>query len=292
MHLAIWWPECLHWPFCPGVFIGILGFFAAVITFWERPPRPVKGTCVALFFVLMCCEVWMISEDRKAHDAAEKTARDAAQQQVAGINLLGLQAITTNNHLQELERDISEAKGNPQLLHSLQVEADAARAQIDTISRLLLATARPSPTSTQQAGPSPTAQRPQLVPIILSAPTIPHDGQITGRNFGSGGTVFLHLRVKTANQQGPYANNADFLLGGLIVTNYVPLTQPIVQRWNAEFIQLKFPQFFWESLMAQVRDVAQRRGIAPPPESDIEACYKVENSDGLTSDCFYPRRER
>jgi hypothetical protein len=289
MHLAMWWPECFHWPFCPGVFIGILGFFAAVITFWERPPRTVKAACIGLFFALMCCEVWMISEDRKAHDAAEKTARETAQQQVAGINLLGLQAITTNNHLQDIERYISAAKGNPQLLHSLQLQADSARAQIDTISRLLLATARPNPPPAQRLAPASTAQHPQLGPTILSAPSIPHDGQITGRNFGSGGTVFLHLRVKPASQQGPYANNADFLLGGLIVTNYVPLTQPIVQRWDQESIQLKFPQFFCESLMAQVRDVAQRRGIAPPPESDIQACYKVENSDGLTSDCFYPR---
>ncbi len=73
-------PECLHWPFCPGVFIAILAVMAALVTFWERPPRLVRVFFTFIFLALMWCEVWMMSKDRAAHDLAERNLRKTEQE--------------------------------------------------------------------------------------------------------------------------------------------------------------------------------------------------------------------
>jgi hypothetical protein len=65
--LANWLPTCFHWPFCPGVFIGILAFFAAVVTF-RSPSRIEKAMWIIVFFGLMIGEIAMMSKDREAHE--------------------------------------------------------------------------------------------------------------------------------------------------------------------------------------------------------------------------------
>jgi hypothetical protein len=70
-----WLPKCLHWPFCPGIFIAILAFVAAAVTFWERPPRWVKAISIGLFLFLMVGEVWMMSKDRERADNDQGAAR-------------------------------------------------------------------------------------------------------------------------------------------------------------------------------------------------------------------------
>lgn len=57
-------PECLHWPFCPGVFIAVLAFVAAAVAFRKDPGRTERAAWVFLFLALMCGEVWMMSIDR------------------------------------------------------------------------------------------------------------------------------------------------------------------------------------------------------------------------------------
>jgi hypothetical protein len=69
-------PECLHWPFCPGVFIAILAFLAAFVTFRE-PRGTEKAIWTLVFLALMCAEVWMMSADRTENNRKQKDTRDA-----------------------------------------------------------------------------------------------------------------------------------------------------------------------------------------------------------------------
>jgi hypothetical protein len=73
-----WLPKCLHWPFCPGVFIAILAFMAAAVTFRREPGTREKATWTFLFLALMCAEVWMMSKDREANEN-QQTGASAAQ---------------------------------------------------------------------------------------------------------------------------------------------------------------------------------------------------------------------
>jgi len=87
MGFALWLPKCLHWPFCPGVFIAILAFVAAAIVFRGEPKRREKVVWIAVFFAFMCGEIWMMSKDRVAHDKQqEETAKQEAKhfQDIAG----------------------------------------------------------------------------------------------------------------------------------------------------------------------------------------------------------------
>jgi hypothetical protein len=72
-------PKCLHWPFCPGVFIAILAVVAGAVTFWEHPPRWFKAISVCVFLLLMSAEVWMMSLDRERNDADQAAARTASE---------------------------------------------------------------------------------------------------------------------------------------------------------------------------------------------------------------------
>ena len=156
--VILWLPKCLHWPFCPGLFIAILGFLAAIVTFLEKPPRVIKALCIVLFFSMMCGEIWMISKDRDVHDKEEQDDRDLAQQQFAATNLLALQGMKANDHLADIERKIDAAKGNSQLIQSLEAQAKSARAQVDEISKQLLIAATPKgksgPTNLLSSPPS------------------------------------------------------------------------------------------------------------------------------------------
>jgi hypothetical protein len=79
MPFAIWLPKCLHWPFCPGVFIAILAVVAAAVTFWEHPPRWIKALSIGVFLLLMCTEVWMMSLDRDRNDSEQANSRAASE---------------------------------------------------------------------------------------------------------------------------------------------------------------------------------------------------------------------
>ena len=74
-----WLPKCLHWPFCPGVFIAILAVVAGAVTFWEHPPRWVKAVSIFVFLMLMGGEVWMMSSDRKRNDSDQEAARATSE---------------------------------------------------------------------------------------------------------------------------------------------------------------------------------------------------------------------
>ena len=69
-----WLPKCLHWPFCPGVFIAILAVVAAAVTFRERPSQREKAAWICVFLGLMCAEVWMMGIDRQANEDREAKA--------------------------------------------------------------------------------------------------------------------------------------------------------------------------------------------------------------------------
>lgn len=133
-----WLPEFLHWPFAPGVFIAILGFLAAVVTFWEKPPKLVKAICVVLFFGLMLGEIWMVGKDRLAHEKSEKEARDFAQQQLSNASLLINGLTATDGHVVELKRELAKAEGNPQLVASLQAQITTAQENANNASTELV----------------------------------------------------------------------------------------------------------------------------------------------------------
>jgi hypothetical protein len=133
-----WLHTYLQWPFPPGYFIGILGFLAAVVTFLKEPKRWVKTICVILFFGLMWCEIWMVGKDRDARDNAETASRELAQQQAANINFLMIQNTAATTHLADLDREMSAAHGNPQLIAELKTQIAAAQQQTDAANAKLL----------------------------------------------------------------------------------------------------------------------------------------------------------
>jgi hypothetical protein len=144
MPISMWLPtwthlsQCLHWPFCPGVFIALLGFLAAVVTFWEGPPKPVKALCVALFFVIMCCEIWMMSKDADKRETAEREARGIELGQTTMLNTLTIQFALAQSQLATLGQEMDAAKGNPQLLNSLRVQVSAEREESNKMLKQIL----------------------------------------------------------------------------------------------------------------------------------------------------------
>ncbi len=92
MCFLVWFPKCLHWPFCPGVFIAILAFVAAAVTFREEPGKKEKAVWLLVFFGLMFAEVWMMSKDRDLNDAA----RDKSEKELAAqFDKIGVGITTT-----------------------------------------------------------------------------------------------------------------------------------------------------------------------------------------------------
>lgn len=101
----MWLPKCLHWPFCPGVFIAILAVVAAAVTFWEHPPRWVKAISIAVFLLLMSAEVWMMSKDRDRNDSDQATARAAEEANFREI------AHGIENNIAESDRNFAATMG-------------------------------------------------------------------------------------------------------------------------------------------------------------------------------------
>jgi hypothetical protein len=71
-YVLVWLPKCLHWPFCPGVFIAILAFVAAAVTFREKPGKREKAVWTFIFVGLMGAEVWMMGIDRQANEDQQR----------------------------------------------------------------------------------------------------------------------------------------------------------------------------------------------------------------------------
>lgn len=70
--------KCLHWPFCPGVFIAILAFVTAIVAFRIEKASKNKyerSFWVFLFFMLLVGEIWMMGIDRTQHDQEQSHAR-------------------------------------------------------------------------------------------------------------------------------------------------------------------------------------------------------------------------
>lgn len=70
----IW--NCLHWPFCPGVFVAVLAFLTAAVAFRiEKASRAEKTIWTVIFLLLVVGEIWMMGIDRKKHDQEQADAR-------------------------------------------------------------------------------------------------------------------------------------------------------------------------------------------------------------------------
>src|ERR1700693_3380303 len=70
----IW--NCLHWPFCPGVFIAILAFVAGAVAFRVEKANTVeKAIWTFVFLMLVVGEIWMMGIDRAKHDLEQADAR-------------------------------------------------------------------------------------------------------------------------------------------------------------------------------------------------------------------------
>lgn len=129
--------------------------------------------------------------------------------------------------------------------------------------------------------PGVTGQMPP--PIITSAPTIFHDGQIKGSDFGGQpGQVRLHLRVKPSAQTGDYSANSGFgpdrLLGNLDGSNNPIVGENMLQGWSDHTIQLSLPSSYWDNLMLTIERVGDERKITPPQRADLQVCYLVERA--------------
>lgn len=105
MFVALWLPKCLHWPFCPGVFIAILAVVAAAATFRKEPRTSEKAFWIFVFLGLMCAEVWMMGIDRQGTEDRQVKA-DAAQ--IAGFGSIGESIKASIN---ESDRNFSETIG-------------------------------------------------------------------------------------------------------------------------------------------------------------------------------------
>jgi hypothetical protein len=86
MSTISWWPECVHWPFCPGVFIAILAFVAAGVTLREKPGPRERAVWLFVFLSLMFAEVLVMSKDRTTNIAKEKETREA---EIASFKAIG-----------------------------------------------------------------------------------------------------------------------------------------------------------------------------------------------------------
>jgi hypothetical protein len=138
-----WWPSLLQWPFPPGVFIAILGCWAAIVTLFKEPTRPIKALYVFLFFALMCGEIFMLGRDRDARERTEKESRDSSERELSNLALLTHQVTTTDAHIGDLKLEIDAAKGNPQILASLQAQVTVAKSEAAKASRELLIATTP-----------------------------------------------------------------------------------------------------------------------------------------------------
>jgi len=98
MESVSWLPECLHWPFCPGIFIAILAFVAAAVTLRKEPGSRERAIWLFVFLGLMCAEVWMMSKDRITNIAKEKETREA---EIASFKAIGDGIQTSNANSQK-----------------------------------------------------------------------------------------------------------------------------------------------------------------------------------------------
>lgn len=148
MPISEWFPSlltCLHWPFCPGVFIAILGLVAAIVTFWKDPPRLVKVISILLFTVLLLGEIWMMGKDRDAHDKAEKKARQIEQNHFDVVATSLNQQYTATQAAIKLENEVreSEKKHSTAQLAQLRQQQQATDKLSINASRDLLLTVAP-----------------------------------------------------------------------------------------------------------------------------------------------------
>ena len=80
----IW--NCLHWPFCPGVFIAILAFVAGAVAFrGEKTSAIEKAIWTFVFLMLVVGEIWMMGIDRAKHDQEQADARAEQLRKFQGI---------------------------------------------------------------------------------------------------------------------------------------------------------------------------------------------------------------
>ncbi len=77
--------KCMHWPFCPGVFVAILAFVAAAVTFRKDPSPPEKAIWIVVFFGLMVGEITMMSIERTNSEHDRQLAEQRLADQFSGI---------------------------------------------------------------------------------------------------------------------------------------------------------------------------------------------------------------
>jgi hypothetical protein len=134
-----------HWPFCPGVFIGILGFVAVVVTFRLTPDtkKGEKVFWVILCFGLMWGEIWMMSKDRDKHDSDEREARQQSEQLSGSIALLVTSVNREEGHWLEIKDKIRRTT-DPAALAILKNQADEAQKRANDAARQLAITIAPT----------------------------------------------------------------------------------------------------------------------------------------------------
>jgi hypothetical protein len=130
---------CLHWPFCPGVFIAFLAVAAVIVTFRLTPEttKGEKAIWIIVSFLLMFGEICMLSKDREAHDKAEKMAERLRWEQSVSINFLLSQSQDAQNDLSYLRKKSDEAKGNYKLTAELRPKIAEAEARAEATSKEL-----------------------------------------------------------------------------------------------------------------------------------------------------------
>lgn len=127
MVFGAWLPQCLHWPFCPGVFIAILAFLAAAVTLRKEPSRLEKAIFLFIFLSLMCGEVWMMSKDRanqeKGHIQDIAALQEGFKATLVAIQSSRLDVMSLTSQIQDAKQYIAKIKSGPVVPSELKLES-------------------------------------------------------------------------------------------------------------------------------------------------------------------------
>jgi hypothetical protein len=266
------WTVCLHWPFCPGVFIAFMGLLAAAVTFWKDPPRPIKAICVLVFFVLTICEIWMMSKDRYAHDEADKSARKAEQQVSDNISLLIAAVSSGNSTVSSLKSELQAAEKarDTVLAAKLGAQIAAAQTQVNNASKQLLLTLVSRITQEMEAASRPwNIERVDMERKLTGKTDISHyyrDSQLT--NIDVEYSAKVRPTMITAN---------ELRIQLLKLLPSIPASE-LTDRWKAE-------KAYQHTIMPYI----EAAYIGPLPRTTFKRAFRVCEGDSVLQLLFQSR---
>jgi len=302
-------PECLVWHRKP-LSVFALYLFCFLLAYWEvnipSTGKAVAALAVAaaamtirgemhgkeklawmlLLFAFLSLEITSIDKEqqsteqlriteRQQEKRAEAVEADHARQQLA-------QLLNLHEDVAGIKKEIEVARANGQFdrVGPLQERQAAKERQIAAITGTPIPSQLPSSAQVQPKQP-PTRSTPMAEPIITSVRTDGRHVQITGKGFGDvSGDVYIH----------PHSTDSDNLLSNFTSSDYRAIQKALIQEWGDTSIQFDMDDLPM-ILMADIKEMASRRGVPPPSESDITYCFQIDKPGwGERTRCVYPQR--